>query len=457
MTGIRRFFTIAHRDDRGLGLPEMLVAMVIFALVSTGVLYGLLAMLQLSRESRATQVASNLAAEEIDLVRDVDDVFSLVDATRTVELNGDTYEVRRIARWVSDPATDLECGSGGQPLRYKRVAVEVRWQGMRDDDNPVSSFTLLNPDERINDPALGTILVNVVNGAGTGLSGVVPSAAPANPANGAQPLAGSARPTDAQGCSYLLKVRPGNYNVSLNLSNHVSADQEPIVTKFVQVAAGAAASASFLYDRSARFDVRYLASVPTGGPAITWPPNFSTTFISTYGTHQASTVPNSGSRVRSFNLFPFASGYEVFAGSYVAPSDSDAGCVAPDPAAWEPRVEGDQTFVGVRPGPVAAVPGGSASIDVPMGLVDVRVGNAGTVRVVSVDGTPRCAVPTTYTYNRPAGSRPDNMRLALPFGNWQIFTGTSSTPIPDGNITLLTLGSVAGGILTLDPRTVPQP
>lgn len=475
MTGIRRFFTIAHRDDRGLGLPEMLVAMVIFALISTGVLYGLLAMLQLSRESRAIQVASNLAAEEIDLVRDVDDIFSLVDATRTVELNGDEYEVRRIARWVSDPALDLDCGSGGQPLRYKRVAVEVRWDNMRDTNNPVSSFTIVDPDSRINDPSLGTILVNVINAAGTGTAGIGVSASPASPANGAQPLGETPDPTDAQGCTYVLKVTPGNYNVRLGTTGYVDADQNPTPTRIVGVEAGSAGSAGFLYDRASTFTVNFASNRPAG-PVPLLPRDMVTTFVSTYGVHNAAPAqpsPLTNPR-RAYTLFPFSSGYDVIPGTYIEPSDSGAGCVNVDPASWEPRADGGQTFVGQRSGPVAAEPGGSATIDVPMGIVDLSIGTADAnryIRAQSIDsGGPGCAVVQNFVFDRGSstGARSNPQRIALPFGTWRFFTGSGSssqttvvpglgiTPVTQGAVSSSLIGALLVGTVTLDPRTVLQ-
>ena len=471
MTGIRRFFTVAHRDDRGLGLPEMLVAMVIFALISTGVLYGLLAMLQLSRESRAIQVASNLAAEEIDLVRDVDDIFSLVDATRTVELNGDTFEIRRTQRWVSDPGLDLACGSGGaagQPLRYKAVTVEVRWGNMRDAANPVSSHTIIDPDTRINDPALGTILVNVVNASGTGSAGVTITATPASPPNGAVPLTTAPLPTDAQGCSYVLRVRPGDYNVRVNSAGFLSPDQVQQSTRFVTVSAGQSTSVDFLYDRSGTIQLTYAPDSPTLITGVILPRNFTTSFVSTYGIHQSVNSTNT-SLSRNVPLFPFPSGYHVIPGAFALPNQLNNGCLAVDPATWEPRVDGAQTFVGRRAGEVGAVPGGSAPITVPIGVVEVRGPTIGRfLRVQSVDGDgPGCAVQMNYVFEGqviPNGT--GAVRIGLPFGTWRFFSGTTqdtqATEISIANITPLTLGQKDGllgllpGTVTLDPRTVLQ-
>ncbi|MGY6496890.1 MAG: prepilin-type N-terminal cleavage/methylation domain-containing protein [Microcella sp.] len=470
MTGIRRIFTITHRDERGLGLPEMLVAMVIFALISTGVLYGLLAMLQLSRESRAIQVAANLAAEEIDLVRGVDDIFTLVDATRTVELNGDQFEVRRIARWVSDPGLDLDCGSGGQPLRYKRVAVEVRWDNMRDADNPVASYTIVDPDNRINDPSLGTILVNVINASGTGTSGVSVNAVPASPANGALPLGETPSPTDAQGCTYILKATPGNYTVTLSRAGYVDADQQATPSRIVGVEAGAAGSAGFLYDQGATFRVNYASNRPAGQTPLL-PTNLVTSFVSTYGIHQSTQTAQA--QAGTLRLFPFASGYEVIPGAFVEPSDGSDGCVNVDPAAWEPRVEGGQTFVGERSGPAAAAPGGSAPVvDVPMGIVDLSVSTANANRYIRAqsidDGGPGCSIVTNFVFDRGgSSSRTNPQRIALPYGTWRFFTGNASSqntavpglaisPVTEGAVSNSLIGALLVGVVTLDPRTVVQ-
>ncbi len=68
--------------------------MMIFALLSTGLLYTMLSVLSVGRDSRARQVAANLAAEEIDLARDASSLFDArAGRAPPCDLNGDTFHV----------------------------------------------------------------------------------------------------------------------------------------------------------------------------------------------------------------------------------------------------------------------------------------------------------------------------------------------------------------------------
>jgi len=464
LRSVNERFAAARRDDRGIGLPEMLVAMVIFTLISTSVLYGMLAVLQLSRESRAMQVATNLASEEIDVVRSADDVFAIVDSTRDVQLNGDTFEITRTARWVSDPDIDLDCGSGGAPLRYKRVSVDVRWSNMRDTDDPVSSYTIITPRTRINDPARGTILVSALGAGGTGTAGAGVSVVPASPSGGAEIPEENPPATDTQGCSFALRLTPGNYVVSLSRAGYISGDQVASPTRTVNVEASSSTSAGFLYDAAARVTVNYASNRPATGPSPVLPNGMATSFVSSYGLYQD--VASTSSTTRSLDLFPFSSGYEVIPGAFSEPNDVNNGCRAVDPAAWEPLDEGAQTLVGERAGPVAASPGDSAVIDVPMGIVDIRGGTPGRfLRAESVNASgPGCEVTMNYTFDGqilPSNSG-STVRVALPYGSWRLYSGgggAQNNPISGFFITPVTRGDVGGtlpGVLTLDPREVPQ-
>lgn len=448
------FVTRLIRDERGVSLPEILVAMVVFAIISTGLLYSMLGVLSLTRDSRAREVALNLAAEEIDLARGVADLFALQDATREVELNGDQFRIARTTRWVSDPEIDLQCGAGGAPLRYKRVEVEVTWDGMRDAEEGVSTYTVIDPKNRINDPAKGTILVSVLGASGAGSAGVSVTAAPASPANGATALAEAPLPTDAQGCTYILKVTPGTYTVTVSRTGFVDVAQRAAPSITVGVAAGSAASVGFQFDRAASFTAQYAAGV--AGPAPIIPNNMATTFISSYGAH-VSTASNAN-LTRTVPLHPFPAGYEAVAGAYVPPSESNRGCLAPDPAAWASTQSGGSTYIGQRAPAAAAVPGGSTTIDVPMGVFQLTVNSSNRwVRATSVDSGPGpgCELTMTYLFNQlPTGTS----RLALPYGSWEIRTGNSSSS--RNNVPALgsiqaegtTLVPALLGIVTLDPR-----
>ncbi|WP_104198474.1 prepilin-type N-terminal cleavage/methylation domain-containing protein [Cryobacterium sp. M15] len=459
---------LGHSDVRanseaGISLIEVLVAMMIFAIIAVGAGYGIVTSLYLSNDARSREVATNLAAQEIDLARSAGDVFSVLDRDSTVVQNGTTFSVHRATAWETSTGADGNCGSGGGQLRYRHINVTVGWDSMRASTPPVRADSALAPGSRINDPALGTILVSVLTAGGGGAAGVSISAVPNAVPNGAQTLSVAPAATDAQGCSYLLKVKPGTYDVSASRPNYVDKNQATTPVKTVGVAAGTAASVSFAYDLAGTLTAHYATNVSTGTTLL--PSDLHTTWRSNYAAYTP--LNASVATTQTFRLHPFASGYQVFAGTYVAPTSiipatpATQGCVSVDPAAWTtPAADG---AIGTAAVSVATLPGGAASVNVPLGVFTIT-GLAGQyLRAVSqpegaAPGDPGCALGTTYTFGPlPVGA---TAQLGLPFGSFALFSGVTSgtqiVPVVAASVTVQTRGS-AGAVLTLDPRRVVTP
>ena len=441
----------------GLTLVEVIVAMMVFAIISVGVAFSITNALVLTRESRARAIASNLAAQDIDLVRATTNVFKVDKATSVKTVSGITFTVTRTVDWVDSTASVTDCGTGTGTLQYKAVTVRVKYDGQRTSTADVVNETLLAPGDRINDPLLGTIVVQVTGASGSGTPGVAVSISPAASPNGAA-APGTPAPTDGQGCAYALRVAPGNYDVSISKPNNVDLKRvaAPVTTPVV-VTAGASASAAFTFDEVGTYTMNYASNYP-GAKDVLLPSNLDTSFISTLtGVVTLPTAANNPAK-----LFPV--GYTVVAGGYVAPVKNDAGkvtnspCVDVDPASWAPTPGN-----GIAPAsvPVAALPGGSAKVDVPMGVVRLpKLGPSTTVMATSVsttaNGDPGCATSRSYTFTT-AGDRD----VALPFGTWKLSTVvldagvlTLQTPVKLDAGALRTRGVVdaASGAVTLDPR-----
>jgi prepilin-type N-terminal cleavage/methylation domain-containing protein len=444
-------------SDAGMSLVELMVAMVIFAIVSVGILTGMLTILKLTRDSRAVQVASNLAAEEIDLARSADDLFALDSKTYPVRtINGDKFTIKRVADWVTDPNTVLQCGAGGAPLRYKAISVTVTWENMSP-GNAVQSYTVLNPAERINDPTKGTIIVSVLGVTGAGSSAVSVNATPATPAGGATTIPVTPTPTDSKGCTYVLKVTPGNYNLTVTKTGFIDADQNIIGSNLVSVAAGSSVSRSFNYDKASTFPVSYA----TNAPSAKIPTNMDTTFISSYGLYYSAASTSALSR--SLTLYPHPSGYEVIAGKFV-PSTQPSSCPMVDPAAWPAVVEGATTYAAERAPASGAQPGAVApTASVPMGIFKVKGdtdSNRRYIKAVSQNLSPACGTTMTYTFGSVlTNSTSTDVLLALPYGNWKLYYGSSTAQTTEVGASRITLGTGQRGtitsgtnVLSLDPR-----
>ncbi len=97
--------------DGGFTLIEVVVAIMIFAIIASGVVEGMLTISRMTADDRSRVVAANLAAEDIDLVRAVGDPFKIEPATVTRSITGHTYTVTRTTSWVSSGGADISCGS----------------------------------------------------------------------------------------------------------------------------------------------------------------------------------------------------------------------------------------------------------------------------------------------------------------------------------------------------------
>jgi prepilin-type N-terminal cleavage/methylation domain-containing protein len=456
MKALRALLAKARANQSGLTLVEVLVAVMVFAIIFTGVAYTIVAVLNVTKESSAREEATNLAAQDIDLDRSISNLFALLSDSYTKVVNGTTYTITRSVEWVTDGSVTAKCGTGGGNLQYKRVNVAVDWTGEMA-TSPVRADTLINPAARINDGSHGTILVSVNNAAGSGTSGVVVSATPSATPNGATTLTTTPAATDGEGCTYILSVSPGNYDVKISRSGYLDVNQNSTATTTVSVGAASAASVSFQFDQAGTFNVTYpsATSIPT---------NLDTSYISTYGTYSTQAP------VSSQALYPFPSGYQVISGAYADPALPGGGCASPDPGAWPAgtALNGKAVSAGVRPSGVGAAPGGTAAVSVGMGTFTITgITNGLYVTAVQIvqsgTGDPGCANANLSTYRYAKGSSlPSLTGFALPWGTWKIYTGSSAgaqtTQVAISRLAVVGnnggTSSSNGGTITLDPRLV---
>jgi len=409
--------------DAGFSLIEVIVAMMVFTVISIGVAYTITNSLVLTRESRARAVATQLAAQDIDLLRSVEDVFSIQDKTWTTEVGGTTFEVTRRATWATSTSNTTICGTGTGTLQYRQVEVSVSYVGMREGGD-ITSATVVAPNSRINDPLTGTIVVEVLGASGLGVPGVtVGIEAAAENAAGAVAPAKPAK-TDSTGCTYALGVTPGNYTVTISKSGSVGPDQAATQTQTpVTVTAGASQTASFSYDTAASFN----ASVGREQALLrTLPSNLDLTFRSSA---QGDYVV-AASDASPVSLFPFTGGYSVMAGRHIDPTTDpktnvESSCLNVDPSAWTtPAADGK---VGAQILPVGAAPGGSAVPVVPTGVVQLA-DLPGVQRVAAVqqnsraNGDPGCVTGQTYYFPSVGGLT----AMALPYGTYKFYVYETS-------------------------------
>ncbi|PZE74096.1 prepilin-type N-terminal cleavage/methylation domain-containing protein [Curtobacterium sp. MCBD17_019] len=484
-------------DESGFTIIEVMVAMMVFALISVGIAYSLTDALVLTSDSRSREVATNLAAQAIDVARTTSDVFDVADVKAgdpgsTQVVNGTTFTVTRSTNWITSSGAAGACGTGAGTLAYKRVNVNVTWNTQAKQTSSVHADTLIAPDSAVNDPTLGTLIVTVQSATGAGSPGVTVTVKPDSPANGATTITTQPDVTDANGCSYALKVTPGNYVVSITRSGGVNSVptsatsapsgylQDVTPSKSVVVAAGADASASFQYDSATTMNMQYAANYTSTSPAATLPTNLTATFE-----NAALVPPITTSASTSVKAFPFLDGYQVVAGAYVPKTSGANSCLSVNPSQWTTPATSDGA-VGAASATWQTTVGATApsTVTVPMGVVTVPI-SPSQPYITAVSSTtwpsddPGCNDASTsgaqvYTFPKASvsGSSP-TLTIALPYGTWTIYqsnvaSGKTSNLVAANsgkNITFRTRGQVNtstaalvltyANTITLDPRMVP--
>ncbi len=450
--------------DQGFTLIEVLVAMVVFGILSVLVAYLLLTAMTLTRSNRASEVAANLAAQAIDQARSATDVFSVVSGVTTTTVDGTTFTVTTSAGWLTNAGTASDCGTSGL-LQNKSLNVSVTWSGMRTGASPVQASTLLAPAGPINDPTTGTIIIHVRNAGGMGVPGVpiavaVDGSISPNTATTVSPAPSA---TDIDGCSYVLKVVPGSYIVTIGSSGdgRISSEQQQPLKVSVPVTAGQSSVLDKQYDTA----VTPKLTLAPGAPAATmFPANLTVTYVPQGDAYTAQVTKTTvgGVTTTSTPLFPFTSGYQAFAGTYatVGPATgASAICLSVDPAQWTiPNASGN---VGMRSDPIIGVTAGSTGT-VSMRLVTVTTSSKWLVAVSAVGastiGDPGCATAMRMNFAQSSGN---SATIALPYGSWKLYAlsnqndSLTTSALVDSSKIALPAGSPAftsANIFTLDPR-----
>jgi hypothetical protein len=339
------------------------------------------------------------------------------------------YTVVQDVAWASPGSTSTSCdvpAGAGAGLAYKRVTVTVTWPDMGG-VAPVTSQTLLTPPSGTFDPDDGHILVQAFN------RDALPLAGQTVTITGPQT---ASQTTTTDGCAFFAYLDPGTYTATLNGTGYVDRQGNQPATQTVGVTASQISSLQFDYDRAATLSVGLVAPsgavIPTGTYGIAMTVANSNLTVGTESFQQAAT--GSGTTRTITPLFPYASGYEVWAGD----------CADADPAAYS----------GGSRGPVlasnpAATTSGSAALD----AVDVVVTRSNgtlqsgaTVSAIHAAGT-GCTAGETLTTTTTTNSS-GQLRLALPYGTWTIRAvsgsrnGTATVTLDPVSTTIPTLAVV---------------
>ncbi|GAB6986445.1 PulJ/GspJ family protein [Nocardioides pyridinolyticus] len=376
-----------HARDAGMTLVEVVVAIGLFAVMSTAVLSVLGSAIVAARDDKSRIAAINLAVRELEIVRDM---FSSITrgpdqitenrvvnphplpggtAGRPLVVDNIPYTVVREAQWqaVGSEADSSACDDGtSTELAYLHVKVMVTWPGLGD-RRPVTVDTVMTPRKGTYSSDLSHIGLKVVGADGEGNGGVLVTATSST----GQVKTGTTASGDAplyagRGCVLLSHLPAGDWTVTANSPGFVDPAGRATTTVDVHLAPGQLWRGSVEYDAAATI----VATIPHPDgyelpPAVAdLPLTLASTGLQPIG---ARTVAGTGSTRTLTTLWPYASGYDVWTG----------GCE-----------DGSSSSL------VTTLPGQTSSTTVPLGKVEVRAAPGTSVTAVH-DPDRLCTATTT--------------------------------------------------------------
>ncbi len=418
MLATHRIDAMRRNGDEGLGLVELLVALVVASIVMSGVAYGITRSLWTTRDSRAREVAANLAAEAIDKARATTDYVTLAGGTTARTVNGETFSVLQTVTAYSSLGTASPCdGTAGSFIKYKKISIRVTWPRMEPNTAPVRAETLLAPGASSFDPTKGNVGAKVLDALGLPVEGIGVTVT-----NGAT---SRIQYTDDAGCAFFDGLNPGAYTATASAVGYVASSGSFAPSQPVSVTQGFTTPAAFDYDLIGSIRARLGSSgypVPGGVPL-----SLGNTALLPDGHHS---FAGTGDTRTLTDRFPFASGYSLWAGSCLDADPEGNGGSGPYYPTATRGTPVKATTVGVPP--EQAVVMAEVRVTVLSNSSGLPIMNA-PVRATHA-GSAFCDMPESYALGTTDGG--GEVRVSLPWGTWDFTVDgyavvTPVTPVLD--------------------------
>jgi hypothetical protein len=346
--------------------------------------------------------AANVVAAQMDLIRDrpVSAVALGVTTLPTVTVDGVNYSVVQTVRWVSGPNAAADSCSGTGTSLYKSVSLSATWPNMSGVP-PVRSDTVLSPD--LGDVAASSITIPVRV---RDRDNVVEPGVPVQLAGtGSNSGVNTTQITDSFGCVVFGNLPTGTYTATTISTGSPSTVNWQGATTNTLTGLGSSTGGTWLPTTEFQWDTAAALTLAPTAPDGQHPvpvgvgATVANTSLTTPGRLPLST---NGSSVTANSLFPFASGYQAWAGT----------CADSDP----------QSNGGTRGAPATTNPGGAGTVPLTTRAVNVTVNGlpAGSYPVQAyhlADSTNGCTSAVTLSLGT-ATPASKTVGAGMPFGTW---------------------------------------
>jgi prepilin-type N-terminal cleavage/methylation domain-containing protein len=420
----RHVLVRSARDDSGVTLIEIMVAITILAVLTASVGIALLSIQRSAFKSKERAAAANLATREMELVRnlfhsadtapaalmatgDVTNADPLPGQSGAAVVDGVPYTVKREVAWLVTGNGASAC-DGGSIVSYPSVSVHVvvTWPNMGD-VKPVTTDSILTPPKSVLNASTAYYAIKVLDRDG------LPSEGRTVQVSG--PSGTFTDTTGPDGCATFLLSTAGSYTATMTEGSSGYVSYTGVNTATATLTAGSLTVRSFSYDQGVSFTTTLKPPAGFALPTTKPPIMFANSGIQPGGT--AYYASNASGTTTISNLWPFATGYSIWAGT----------CPGSDPA-----------LLGGRPAPVVPARGSTVAVNVPLQGVAITTTNHGSP----------ANVPVTATYNG-TGTCPGAdgtialgtssngvLNVALPYGTWTISATISGQNLSDNTVVL---------------------
>ena len=398
-----------------MSLVEVMVALVVFGLLTSAILVTVVAANRLTHDDAARTAATSLAVREMEIVRDT---FSGVTrgpeqvrtnrvvnpdplpggtAGQPLVVDNTKFTVVRTAQWSSTTGAVSACDQGSSAeLSLLRVTVEVSWAALGDRP-PVRMTSTMTPPKGTYSALTGHIGVKVIDRLGAPVVGATVTAR----SSSGSTYSGD---TASDGCALLSFLAPGTWTVTLNRAGHVNQAGDPAATTTAQVQQGQLWRGTIDYDRSASIDATFTTldgwslppSTDTGIGAVAV--SLGNSALLPSGVRP---VTGSGTTRQLRRLWPYPSGYQLWAGN----------CLDNDPGNF-------------RTAPVDAAPGGSVAVPLALAPVTVEAPSGSTITAVHATDS-SCQTEVRVVLGAVLGN--GKLKTSLPYGTWKLSRSGSTT------------------------------
>ncbi len=162
--------------EKGVTLVEVIIAVSVFAMLSMAIYSSVVFILRITLSAKAKVLASNIATEELELVRNMSyDAIGVIDGSppgvlpqnKVIISDNRSFDVSFDVRYVDDPFDGLvgDVSPDTNPADYKLIQAVVSCTGCMD-FQPVKITTTVSPNGPEGAGIYGFLFLKVINAAG---------------------------------------------------------------------------------------------------------------------------------------------------------------------------------------------------------------------------------------------------------------------------------------------------